>query len=372
MRENVRQLGRKFGLEGDFQSFKTFGSGHINDTILVEYRDEEQDSSPTRRYLHQRINHHVFTEPYKVMDNIDLVTEHQRSIMTSEKVDDIGRKALSLVKTTEGKTWCQDADGYFWRTYDFIENAESFDFVKTPEQAYEASKAFGEFQRMLLNIDPSTVYETIRDFHNTPKRVEQLAKAIHADSFNRIRRCKPELALAFEFSTIAPKLLDLNARGEIPIRVIHNDTKINNVMFDKDTGKAICVVDLDTVMPGLSLYDFGDMIRTATCSADEDEQDFSKVFIDEKLFTAVVQGYWEAAHEFLTPAEIDNLVLSGMLITYELATRFLADYLNGDIYFKVHRERHNLERARTQLQLVKSMQEKKDVLEAIVQRICRV
>lgn len=369
MRENVRQLGRKFDLEGDFQSYKAYGSGHINDTILVEYRDEEVENSETKRYLHQRVNHHVFKEPHKVMDNIDLVTEHQRSIMRAEEVDDLGRKALSLVRTKEGKTWCQDADGYFWRTYDFIEGAESYDFVSTPKQAYEAAKAFGEFQRMLLNIDPSTVHETIRDFHNTPKRVEQLAQAIHQDPFNRIRRCKPELAQAMEYSPLAPKLLDLNRRGEIPLRVIHNDTKINNVLFDKQTGEAICVIDLDTVMPGLSLYDFGDMVRTATCPADEDEQDLSKVYIDEKLFEAVVEGYWTYAKDFLTQAEVDHLVLSGMIITYELATRFLADYLLGDIYFKVHRERHNLERARTQFRLVQSMMEKKDTLEAIVKKV---
>lgn len=371
MKENVRQLGRKFDLEGDFQSFKAYGSGHINDTILVEYKDEDLDDAPVRRYLHQRINHHVFKEPQKVMSNIDLVTEHQRSIMRAEDVDDLGRKALSLVRTRDGKTWCQDADGYYWRTYDFIESAISYDFVNTTKQAYEAARAFGDFQRMLLEIDPATVHETIKDFHNTPKRVEQLAEAVRLDPFNRVRRCKPELAQAFHFSPLAPKILDLNSRGEIPLRVIHNDTKINNVLFDKITGEAICVIDLDTVMPGLSLYDFGDMVRTATCPADEDEQDMSKVDIDESLFEAVVEGYWQTSKDFLTPAEVDHLVLSGMIITYELATRFLADYLLGDVYFKVHRERHNLERARTQFRLVQSMEDKRERLEAIVKKVTR-
>jgi hypothetical protein len=364
MIENVRVLGRRFGLQGDFLSHKGYGSGHINDTILVTYQDEDDGS--IKRYLHQRINHHVFHDPSLVMSNIEKITEQQRRILLESGHPDVDRMAMQLIRTPEGTTWCKDADGYYWRTYDFIENAMTYDVVDQPELAFEAGRAFGDFQKLLLDIDPSEIHETIPHFHDTPKRLSDLAAAVAADPYNRVRKCRGELALAFSYAWLAPKLLDLNAQGLIPTRVTHNDTKINNVLFDTQSPRAICVIDLDTVMPGLSLYDFGDLMRTATCRAAEDEQDLGLIEVDQDLFKALIQGYLSTTREFLTPAEKENLVLSGMLITYELAVRFLTDYLNGDVYFKVHRERHNLDRARTQFKLVQSMERQREALEGAV------
>jgi aminoglycoside phosphotransferase (APT) family kinase protein len=255
-----------------------------------------------------------------------------------------------------------DADGNFWRAYHFIENARTYDSVQSPAQAFQAAKAFGEFQRMLADLPAPRLHDTIPDFHHTPKRFAALERAIAADVAGRAILAKPEIDFALARKSICGVLLDAG----LPERVTHNDTKINNVMLDDDTGEGICVIDLDTVMPGLVLYDFGDMVRTATSPGPEDERDLSKVNLQFPLFEALARGYLTSAAGFLTKEEKKHLAFSGKLITFEIGLRFLTDYLSGDTYFKVHREGHNLDRCRTQFKMVASIEQQEEQMVKLI------
>jgi aminoglycoside phosphotransferase (APT) family kinase protein len=285
---------------------------------------------------------------------------------------DPDRRTLTLVPTHDGALYYRDGDGNFWRGYLFIEGAQSYDMVSSPAQAYEAGKAFGQFQRLLADLPSPRLIETIPDFHHTAKRFAALEKAIEADVANRARLAKPEIEFALHQKPMVDVLLDLQQRGDLVEQITHNDTKLNNVLLDNDTGQAICVIDLDTVMPGLTLYDFGDMVRTATCQAAEDERDISKVKMETPIFKALVQGYLEAAGDFLSQTEKDYLVFSGKLITFEMGIRFLADYLSGDTYYKIHRDGHNLDRCRTQFELIRSIEAQEDEMNRIVLEASRI
>jgi hypothetical protein len=356
---DIRSVSEQFHILGDFLSAEPYGSGHINDTYCVVY---DQGGMPVR-YIHQRINHNVFKNPPALMDNIRRVTEHLHHKLAGKS--DIARRVLTLVPTLEGRPFYRDEQGHYWRTYIFIENARTYDAVTTPQQAFEAARAFGRFQHLLSDLPGPRLNETIPDFHHTPKRFLALEKAIEADVVNRATQARIEIEFALRHKAMTGVLQG----ARLPERITHNDTKFNNVMLDNTTGEGICVIDLDTTMPGLVLGDFGDQVRTTTSPAKEDELDLSKVTMQFPMFGALARGYLSAAHEFLTAAEKQYLVFSGKLITFEIGIRFLTDYLSGDTYFKVHREGHNLDRCRTQFKLVESIEQQEEPMQKLVESL---
>jgi hypothetical protein len=358
-KHDIRAVTRQFQLRGEFITAAPYGNGHINDTFCAVF-----DQGGRRvRYIVQRINQHVFKNPPALMENIRRVTGHlaQKSAAQSDPV----RRVLTLIPAHGGEPYYCDAQGNHWRVYIFIEKARTYDAVESPQQAFEAAKAFGQFQRLLADLPAPRLHDTIPDFHHTPKRFAALEKAIEADVSNRAKLAKAEIEFALSHKAATSILLDAN----LPERVTHNDTKFNNVMLDDATGEGICVIDLDTVMPGLALYDFGDMVRTTTSPAQEDERDLSKVTLQFPMFEALARGYLAAAAEFLTPAEKKFLPFSGRLITLEIGLRFLTDFLAGDTYFKVHRLGHNLDRCRTQFKLVESIGMQEAAMNQLVETI---
>lgn len=358
-RHDLPSVARQFQIPGEFLSATPYGSGHINDTYAVEFTRHGRQV----RYILQRINHNIFKNPAALMDNVQRVTAHLATKSAGEP--DQKRRVLTLVPTHDGLSFHRDGDGNHWRAYVFIESARTYDAVQSPKQALEAAKAFGRFQKLLSDLPAPRLHETIPDFHNTPKRFAALERAIQADAANRANLAKAEIEFAIKHKDICGALLDAN----LPERVTHNDTKFNNVMLDDATGEGICVIDLDTVMPGLALYDFGDMVRTTTSPAMEDERDLSKVTMQFPMFEALVQGYLASASEFLTKAEKQFLAFSGNLITFEVGVRFLTDFLVGDTYFKVRREHHNLDRCRTQFKLVASIEQQRERMDKLVESI---
>lgn len=358
---DLQAVASRFDIFGEFQRAVPYGSGHINDT----YRASYYQGGTTISYLHQRINHDVFRQPELVMDNVVRVTTHLRSKLSGQP--GASRRALTLVPTLDGQAFHLDDDGNYWRTYVFIEDAQTYDLVQHPGQAYEAGRAFGGFQRQLSDLPTPRLNETIPDFHHTPKRLEALIQAIESDPHNRACLAAKEISFATQRAGMASRLVDLLAAGKIPERVTHNDTKFNNVMIDDHTGQAICVVDLDTVMPGLALYDFGDLVRTTTSPTKEDEQNLSRIKMDLAMYEALLRGYLETAGDFLTDTERELLAFSGKLITYEIGLRFLTDFLLGDRYFRVHREGHNLDRCRTQFRLVELIEEEEEAMNRLAE-----
>jgi hypothetical protein len=360
---NLKEVSGNFNIAGDFISASPYGSGHINDTFAVTF----SQGGANVRYIIQRINHNIFKNPVALMDNIDRVTSHIHGKLSSS--GDASRKALSLIRSGNGLPYHMDREGNCWRTYIFVENAKTYDIIEAPEQAFQAAKAFGEFQRHLVDLPGKRLSETIPDFHNTPKRFESFKNALASDSCNRAKSAKAEIAFALNHENVGTLLLNLNREGKIPERITHNDTKLNNVLLDDKTGEAVCVIDLDTVMPGLALYDFGDLVRTSTSPAAEDEKDLGKVKMQMHMYKALVQGYMSAAKDFLTKTEVEHLAFGGKLITLEIGLRFLTDYLSGDTYFKVHREGHNLDRCRTQFKLVSLIEEQEEEMNRLAEKI---
>ncbi len=362
MTPDLREIGKHFEIPGDFLEAVPLGAGHINDTFLASYNFE----GAAFRYTQQRINTNIFDDTDAVMENIARVTEHLAARLEAAGVADIGRRAVAVVPATDGTPCYHDPGGNCWRTYRFIEGARTSETIASKAEAYAAAKMFGEFQKLLADLPPPRLHETIPDFHNTPKRYHALVAAIEADTCNRATAAREEIEFALNNCASAGLLLDAHARGDITERITHNDTKINNILFDEETNEALCVIDLDTVMPGLGLYDFGDLVRTSTSPAAEDEQDLTKVNMQLPLFDALVHGYLDATAEVLTEVEEDLLPDSGRPITLETGIRFLTDHLAGDAYFKTHRPNHNLDRCRTQFALIRSMDEQWGEMESVV------
>jgi len=356
---HVAAAAAQFKIRGEFSGAEPYGNGHINDT----YRAVFIEAGVPVHYVLQRINHNVFKNPVALMENIQRVTSHLASQVAGEP--DSARRTLTLIPARDGKVWHLDAEAGYWRAYNFIEGARTYDAVESTNQAFQAASAFGRFQKLLAGLPAPRLNDTIPDFHNTPKRFETLEQAIAADAAGRAILARPEIEFALAHRSITGVLLNAN----LPERVTHNDTKLNNVMIDDATGVGICVIDLDTVMPGLALYDFGDMVRTTTSPAPEDEQDLSKVTMQFPMFEALVRGYLAEAGGFLTQEEKKFLAFSGKVITFEIGIRFLADYLAGDKYFKVHREGHNLDRCRTQFKLVESIEQQEEKMNKLVESI---
>jgi aminoglycoside phosphotransferase (APT) family kinase protein len=356
---DVGAIACQFKIDGEFAGATTHGSGHINDSYCVTFH---QAGMPMR-YLLQRINHGVFKNPSTLMENIQRVTSHLAAKMSGGQ--DRSSLALTLIPARDELAWHVDADGDYWRTYRFIENAHTYDAVESTDQAFQAAKAFGRFQKLLVDLPAPRLHDTIKDFHYTPKRFTALEQAIASDVAGRAIFAKPEIEFSFGRQSITNILLSAN----LPERITHNDTKFNNVMLDDVTGEGICVIDLDTVMPGLALHDFGDMVRTTTSPAKEDEQDLFKVTMQFSMFEALVRGYLASAGEFLTKVEKQYLVFSSKLMTFEQGIRFLTDYLQGDAYYKVSRDEHNLERCRTQFKLLESIEQEEERMDRLVQSI---
>jgi len=301
------------------------------------------------------------------MQNVERVTSHLRKKIIAAGGDP-DRETLNLIPTVDGKTFYRTQDGSYWRAYVFIEGAQTYEAVENLDHVYNASKAFGKFQKLVSDFPPGQLYETIPNFHHTTKRFEAFIEAVERDVKNRAQSVRAEVEFVEKRADDTSVLLDLLDQGKLPERVAHNDTKFNNVMIDSETGEGICVVDLDTVMPGLSLYDFGDSVRSGTNPAAEDERNLSKVCIDLEIFDCFAHGYLDAARDFSTPTEVDYLAFSARLMTFECGIRFLTDHLNGDTYFKIHRENHNLDRCRTQFKMVEDMEERFDQMERIVEK----
>ncbi len=358
--DEMRAIAAPFAIHGKLLSAERYGSGHINDTYALCF---DQAGAPVR-YIFQRVNHNIFKNVPELMENISRVTAH----VVAKTAGGDSRAALTLVLTRDGAPFYKTACGNFWRVYLFIEKARTYDAVEKPTQAREAARAFGLFQQALADLPGARLHETIPNFHNTVSRFAALRKAAEADVAGRKKEVQAELDFAFAREADAGRLLALVAAGKIPERVTHNDTKLNNVMLDDATGAGICVIDLDTVMPGLSLYDFGDLVRFAGNTAAEDEIDQEKIQVSLPVVDAIVEGYIAGAGDILTPAEWDNLIFAGKLMTYEVGLRFLTDYLQGDVYFKTKRPGHNLDRARNQLRLVARIEAADKELQAIVAR----
>jgi Ser/Thr protein kinase RdoA (MazF antagonist) len=357
----LEQIVTRFLRGGRLVSVEPFGSGHIHDTYVSRVEGPQGVS----RLVHQRINHHVFADPAQVMENIARVTGHLRARIRAEG-EDPARRTLTVVPTDEGGDFLRTGDGHFWRTFLYIEGARSHDTARGPEHAYQVARAFALFQHRLADLPPPRLHEVIPQFGNTRKRFEGLLAMLDADPLNRAGGAKPEIAFALERESLASLLVDLRAQDRVPERVVHHDTKINNVLIDDATGEGICVIDLDTVMPGTALYDFGDGVRFGCTRAAEDETDLDKVKLDLDLFEPFARGYLEVACEFLTPVEFDHLVPASRAFAHVLGARFLSDHLAGDRYFKIHREGHNLDRCRTQFAMVREIEAKAEHMQAIV------
>ena len=353
---------RRFALDGRLEGAVPYGSGHINDTYAATL-----DVAGRRvRYILQRINDRVFQNVPALMENIGRVTAHVTRRVQAGGGPDVARRALTLVPTRDGRTCHRDDDGGWWRCYHFIEGARTHDIITTPQQAREAARAFGEFQGCLLDLPGERLHETIPFFHHTRRRFDTLCRTIEADPHHRTEQARAEIAFALDREPIADVLLNLQARGAIAERITHNDTKLNNVMLDDVTQAGLCVIDLDTVMPGLGLHDFGDMVRTATNAAAEDERDLGRVRARLDIFAALVEGYLAAARPFLAPAEVEHLALAGQVLTFENGIRFLTDFLQGDVYYKIKHSGHNLDRARAQFALLRSLEDAREAMEKVV------
>jgi len=366
MNHDLALVASRFQLGGRFLDAAPHGSGHINDT----YASRVATPQGVRRYVHQRINTNIFRQPEQLMDNVVRVTRH-----LGRKIAEAGgnpqREALTVVPALDGRPYWKNEAGNFWRTYLFIEGARSYDIPPAPEAVYEAARAFGRFQRLLSELAGPRLNETIPYFHDTPRRMAAFDQALAADVANRAASARREIEFAQAHRAEAGRLVDLLAAGKVPERITHNDTKFNNAMLDDRTGRGVCVIDLDTVMPGLAMSDFGDAVRTGATPAAEDERDLSRVVCDLEMFDRLACGYLEEAGWFLTPAETAELAFSARLITFEIGLRFLTDYLAGDVYFKIHRPSQNHDRARAQFALVADMERKAAEMEAIVAKHLR-
>ena len=355
----------KFKFEGICCKNECHDIGNINDTMMITFNCE----SGEKKYVLQRINHNVFTNPVGLMDNMVKVTKYLAAKIESIN-GDVSRECLNLIETVEGGYFYKTEDGNYYRAFQFIDGARTYMKVEEPKHMYETGKALGRFQKHLTDFDATSLFEVIEDFHNTPKRYIAFLDAVERDEAGRASTTKAEIEFINRRANDLSKLMNLLNDGKLPLRVTHNDTKFNNIMIDDETGKAVCVIDLDTVMGGLSLYDFGDAIRSGCSTATEDETELSKINFDLNLYEKFACGVLEECKDSLNACEIENIGFSAKLITMELAMRFLTDYLNGDKYFKVNYETHNLDRARNQLKLSYHMEENMDKMNGIVKSFC--
>ncbi len=353
MKTDLKQILKKFGIEAEAVPY---GNGHINETYYVP---------GDQPMILQCVNTSIFKNVADVMENVMGVTAHLRKKILAAGGDP-ARETLTVVSTLDGKPFYIDEKGDCYRVYYFITESKSFDRAETPELFAASAHGFGRFQRMLADYPADTLHEVIPKFHNTSDRLRQFKEALEKNAAGRADLVKPEIDFVLAHADCVSRVTDAIADGSIPLRVTHNDTKLNNVMLDEKTNEAVCVIDLDTVMPGSLLYDVGDSLRFGASTGAEDETDLSKIEFDLTYFEAYIKAFLEEVGDTLTPTERELLPFSGLLLTLECGMRFLTDYLNGDTYFRIHREHHNLDRARTQFKLVADMEKKMDAMKAIV------
>ena len=349
-----------FSIEGSPISISPIDSGHINDTYLVTTTPEEAPD-----YVLQRINHQIFKNIPGLMNNIDVVTRHIRNQLNNISDEHHGMKVLELVPTSEGKLYHTDLKGNFWRMYTHIAGSHSYDMIEDPGLAYEGGRAFGQFQTLTAGIDPDALTVTIPRFHDISWRLEQFDEALKNDTFHRAGALSQEIEFILSRSGTMHAIHELGSKGDLPLRVTHNDTKFNNILFNGEN-KAICIVDLDTVMPGSVLFDFGDAIRTGANTGAEDEANLDRVGIDLQLFSAYSKGFLEEAGSAITRNEIDHLAFSAKFMTFIIGLRFFTDHINGDSYYKIQFPGHNLRRARTQFKLLESMEQEFEKMRKII------
>ena len=350
MQEKIQELLKEFNIDGEIKNTHVFTSGHINSTIMVEV----ENGGKTKQYVLQKINHNVFKKPYEVMENISKVTNHIKNEI-HKNGEKASRKVLKFYPAQDGRFCHETPDGEFWRAYRFVPKSVTFDGSSNLKVLEETGKAFGEFQEYLDNFPISELNITIPHFHNTVNRYELFREAIERDSVKRVQNVWEDIYEYQDLEEIATRMYKMQKRGELNLRVTHNDTKCNNVLFDEDSHEKLCVIDLDTVMPGLIGFDFGDAIRFGASTSAEDEEDLSKVQIDLKKYDAFAKGFLSKVGKKLTPKEMETLSLGAITMTAECGLRFLTDYINGDTYFKTDYPEHNLVRARCQLALAQSM-----------------
>ena len=349
---DINSIISQFRFEGEFKSVKEFGSGHINSTYIADFGE--------KRYVVQKINTNVFKNPDALMNNVFSVTRYLKNVII-ENGGEPERETLKFIRTTEGKEYLKTSDGECYRAYIFVDNSICYDAADTPELFKKSGEAFGRFQKILGDFPADTLIETIPHFHDTFWRYEnEFLPALENADKKRLELAKEEIEFVKKRKGEMRIITDLIKRGEIPVRVTHNDTKLNNILFDKTTGETLAVIDLDTVMPGSALYDFGDSIRFGASTAAEDEKDLGKVEMSLEYFKAYTEGFLSEAGEVLNSCEKDYLAFSAKLITLECGMRFLTDYLNSDVYFKIAYPEHNLVRAKNQFKLVSDMEYKMD------------
>ncbi len=361
----INEILNQFDFKGNLEDCSVFGAGHINTTYLVTYND----NGTIWKYIVQNINPNVFKDIEKLMDNVFSVTSYLRKGIR-ENGGDENRETLHFIKTKDGSKFYKTSDGHYYRAYIFVENSIGYNSVESAEMFGQSGVAFGKFQKLLADFPADSLYETIPDFHNTLKRYNtEFIPAVQNNLSGRKDTCLAEIEFVVSRKDYCSRFVDMIEKGELPLRVTHNDTKLNNVLFDEKTDKAICVIDLDTVMPGLALYDFGDSIRFGANTAAEDEKDLSKVSVNLDYFEAYAKGFLSQAGESFNDAEIDNLAFASILMTFECGMRFLTDYLNGDTYFKTAYDNHNLVRAKDQFALVADMEKHLDEMKQIIKNL---
>ncbi|HEY9196397.1 MAG TPA: aminoglycoside phosphotransferase family protein [Mucilaginibacter sp.] len=363
MSYNILEIVSNFCIEGSIAAVIPYGSGHINDTFRVKNTDPELPG-----YLLQRINHHVFENVPALMENVKLVTGHLKNKLAQIPGSNPDKEVLTIVCTKDEQSFFCDADGNYWRMYCFLMDTKNYDLVLTEQQAYEGGKAFGKFQLLLSDLDAGLLHETIPGFHNIAMRLDQLNKMVLADPKNRVNDVLSELSFVIERADLMGTIMNLGKEGKLPLRIIHNDTKFNNILLDMDDNEQ-CVIDLDTVMPGYVAYDFGDAIRTIINTAPEDEADLAKIELSIPLFKAYTEGYFKNAASFLSDAEVRSLAMGVLLIPYMQGVRFLTDYIAGDVYYKIHFPEHNLQRTKAQLQLLRKLEENYDLLNQVIHNV---
>ncbi len=355
-----------FSLDGTFTGYEKINNGHVNSTFTLIF----EENGKTKKYVLQKVNTEAFKKPQELMANIVAVTSHIRKKNEEMNIPWTDRGTLTFLPCKDGKYFFFDDKNQCWRLYDFVDDVYTCNTIEDEQVFCNAGVAFGDFQKILSDFDGSTLFETIENFHNTVSRFENLKKAIEENRSGRLDTVKDEIEFALSHEEETHILVDLIDEGKLPLRVTHNDTKLNNILFDNISNKGICIIDLDTVMPGLSLYDFGDSIRFGANTATEDEKDLSKVTLSLSLYEAYVKGYLGSAKDALTDLEKELLPMGAKMMTYECGIRFLTDYLNGDIYFHVNYPEHNLDRCRTQFELVKDMERKWTEMQEITKKYC--
>ncbi len=359
---DIKNAIRQFNFDGKYISSEELRSGNINSTYKLVFANSD---GTEKSYILQKINTVVFKDPDGVMENIINVLAHIDKKIT-EKGEDSERRILHFVTAKNGTYLYKDFNNYYWRAYVFVDGVTAYNSIDDPALFYEAGRGFGEFQKNLFDFPAEVLHETIPDFHNTKRRFYAFVAAIAEDKAGRVREIEQEIDFLFDRRKMMSEIVDKIEDGILPTRVTHNDTKLNNVLIDNDTGKAVCVIDLDTVMPGSSLYDYGDAVRFGASTAAEDEQDLEKISVNMELFKLFTKGFVEEISQSLTKEEIHYLPLGAKVMTCELALRFLTDYINGDEYFKIESPDHNLIRARAQMKLLTEFEKKYDEMTAYV------